>query len=62
VTVPASLREKMNIEEGSVLEVKTHPEGIILKPLPRIRAGKVVGKKKYRKIISQLDQIRRKWR
>ena len=62
VTVPAGLREKMNIGEGSVLEVKEHPEGILLKPLSKIKIGKVVGKKKYKKIIGELDQLRKGWR
>jgi AbrB family looped-hinge helix DNA binding protein len=62
VTVPVDLREKMNIDEGSVLEVKEHPEGILLKPLSKIRTGKVVGKKEYKKIIGELDQLRKRWR
>ena len=62
MTVPAGIRQKMNIDEGSVLEVREHPEGILLKPLPQIRVGKVVGKKRYKKIINELDQLRKGWR
>lgn len=62
MTVPAPIREKMNIDEGSLLEVKEHPEGILLKPLSKIKVGKVVGKRKYKKIISELDHLRKGWR
>ncbi len=62
VTVPAHIREKMHIDEGSLLEVKEHPEGILLKPLSKIKVGKVVGKKRYKKIIGELDQLRKGWR
>lgn len=62
MTVPAHIREKMNIDEGSVLEVKEHPEGILLRPVSKMKIGKVVGKKKYKKIINELDQIRKGWR
>jgi len=62
VTVPAYIREKMNINEGSLLEVREHPEGILLKPLSKIKIGKVVGKKKYKDIISELDRLRKGWR
>lgn len=62
MTVPADIREKMNIEEGSVLEVMEHQEGILLRPLPKIKIGKVVGKKKHKKIIGELDQLRKGWR
>ncbi len=62
MTVPAALREKMNIDEGSVLEVSEHPEGILLKRLSKIKVGKVVGKKEHKRIISELDQLRKRWR
>ncbi len=35
---------------------------ISVKPPSTIKVGKVVGKKKYKKIIAELDQLRRKWR
>lgn len=62
VTVPAHIREKMNIDEGMMLEVREHPEGILLKPLSGIKAGKVVGQKEHDKIIGELDQLRSEWR
>jgi AbrB family looped-hinge helix DNA binding protein len=62
VTVPAHIREKMNIDEGAILEVKEHPEGILLKPLSGIKSGKPVGKKEYEKIIGELDKLRSEWR
>jgi len=49
----------MNIGEGSMLEVKEHQDGILLRPLSKIKVGKVVGNKNYRKIISELDQLRK---
>ena len=62
VTVPAHIREKMNIDEGTMLEVEEHPEGILLKPLSGLKAGKVVGRKEHDKIIDELDQLRSEWR
>lgn len=32
------------IDEGMMLEVKEHPEGMLLKPLPGIKAGRIAGK------------------
>lgn len=62
VTVPASIRKKLKIDEGAILEVEELPEGILLKPLPEIQAGKVVGKDEYEKIIGELDELRSEWR
>ena len=62
VTVPARIRKRMKIDEGAMLEVEELPEGILLKPLSEIRAGKPVGQKEYEKIIAELDQLRSEWR
>jgi hypothetical protein len=52
----------MNISEGTVLEVKEHPDGILLQPLSGIKAGKVIGQREYNKIIGQSDRLRSEWR
>jgi hypothetical protein len=52
----------MNIDEGMMLEVKEHPEGILLKPLSGIKAGRIIGRKEHDKIIDELDQLRSEWR
>jgi AbrB family looped-hinge helix DNA binding protein len=63
VTIPVELRRKFNIQEGSLLEVKEQDNGILLRSLPPIKAGDVVGEKDYNKIIRELDESRRKkWR
>lgn len=48
----------MKIDEGTLLGVEELPEGILLKPLSGIRAGKPVGRKEYDKIIAELDRLR----
>ena len=63
VTVPASIRKKMGIDEGALLGIEELPEGILLKPLSGVKAGKAVGQKEYNKIIEELDQLRNsEWR
>ncbi|HEY8139485.1 MAG TPA: AbrB/MazE/SpoVT family DNA-binding domain-containing protein [Nitrososphaera sp.] len=62
VTVPADIRERMNMEEGSLLEIEERPDGILLKPLSAIKIGKVAGKKEHDKIINELDRLRSEWR
>ena len=62
VTLPAELRRRLKIDEGSLLEVELRPEGILLKPLPPIEGGRVVGEEVYREVIEYLEKLRRKWR
>jgi AbrB family looped-hinge helix DNA binding protein len=62
VTIPLALRSKLGIEEGALLEIKEEEGMIVLKPTPRLEAGKVVGEEEYNQIIRELDQLRRKWR
>jgi AbrB family looped-hinge helix DNA binding protein len=62
VTIPLDLRSKLGIEEGALLEIKEEKGTIVMKPTPRLKAGKVVGEEEYKKIISELDEGRRNWR
>ena len=62
VTIPAELRNKLGITEGTILEVQEHPEGILLRPLPPAVPGEVVGEAEHRKLIEELDKLRRRWR
>jgi AbrB family looped-hinge helix DNA binding protein len=58
VTIPLMLRLKLGIEEGSILEIKEEVGTIMLKPTPRLKAGKPVGEEEYKKIICELDKDR----
>ena len=35
---------------------------IVMKSAPRLEAGKIVGEEEYKRIIRELDELRRKWR
>ncbi len=56
------MRLKLGIEEGAILEITTKLGEIVLKPLPPIEPGKPVGEEEHKKIIEELDALRRKWR
>ncbi len=62
VTIPAELRQRLKIEEGSLLEVREHKEGILLIPSGPLEGGEVVGEDSYRKVLQELDSTRKKWR
>jgi len=62
ITIPVELREKFGLEEGTIIEVKEHPEGILLRPLPPPEPGNVVGEEEYRGLIEELEQTRWRWR
>ncbi len=62
VTIPLEIRSKLEIEEGTLLEIKTEDGEIVLKPVPRLEAGKVVGEKEHKRILEELEELRRNWR
>ncbi len=62
VTIPVELRSKLGIEEGALLEIEEEEGAIVLRPTPRLEAGKVVGEEKHKQIIQELDHLRRDWR
>jgi len=62
VTIPQEMRNKLGIEEGTILDITIQDSTILLKPLPRLEAGEPVGEEEYKKIIAELDELRRRWR
>jgi AbrB family looped-hinge helix DNA binding protein len=62
VTIPADLRRKFNLHDGSVLKVEERDNAILLKPVLSLEAGKVVGKEPYKQILRQLENLRKNWR
>ena len=62
VTIPAELRQRLKIEEGSLLEVEEREDGIMLKPLAPIPGGDVAGEESYWEVLRELESLRKKWR
>ena len=62
VTIPVELRQRLKLEEGSMLDVREHDQGILLKPARPLEGGEVVGAESYKKILQELDSVRKKWR
>lgn len=62
VTIPIEIREKLKIEEGSLLDVRELKNGILLTPAKPLEAGEVVGEVSHKKILQELDNLRKKWR
>ena len=56
------LRSKLGIEEGTLLEVEEDEGKIVMKPAPPLKGGKVVGEEEHKRLIHELDQLRREWR
>jgi AbrB family looped-hinge helix DNA binding protein len=62
VTIPSELRSKLGIHEGAILEVGESDGAIVLKLSPPLKGGEVVGEKRHKQLIEELDQSRREWR
>lgn len=62
VTIPADLREKLGIDEGTTLNAVEHRDGILLQTIAPPEAGKPIGEKEYNSILAELEETRRRWR
>ncbi len=62
VTIPHEMRNKLGIEEGAILEISTEDNKIVLKPLPPLEPGEPVGEEEHKRILAELDELRRRWR
>ncbi len=60
VTIPAPLRKKYNILEGTKMQVTGTPSGLLFKPIPDMNdwAGADAGKYTYQEMTRKLDQLR----
>ncbi len=62
ITIPQELRIEMGIEEGAILDISREDNKIVLKPLPPLEAGEPVGEEEHKRILAELDELRRRWR
>ncbi len=62
VTIPQQLRKQFGIEEGAILEVTTRNDEIVLKPLPPLEPREPIGEEEQKKLLDELDTLRRRWR
>ncbi len=62
VTIPAKLRSKLQIQEGTIVEMLEEANSILIKPLPPAKPGKVIGEAEYKKILKELQETRENWR
>jgi AbrB family looped-hinge helix DNA binding protein len=63
VTIPAKVRRRYEIEEGDLLSVDTkNPSSIVLKVKKLPKPGKPVGSAEQKKILADLEKLRKNWR
>jgi len=62
VTIPSEFREELGLEEGSMVTVQKEKGGLLLRAVPPVPAGDVVGREEYNRLIAELDEFRRNWR
>jgi AbrB family looped-hinge helix DNA binding protein len=62
VTIPAELRAKFNITEGTNMNISEHPEGILLRSILPPEPGPPVGEEVYENMLTELEQTRHNWR
>lgn len=64
VTIPAPLRKKYSIREGTKMQVTDTPSGLLFRPIPDMNdlAGVDAGKYTYEEMVRKLDRLRARWR
>jgi AbrB family looped-hinge helix DNA binding protein len=62
ITIPAALRKEFSIEDGAIMNISKKGDIIVIKPLPPIQAGEPVGEEEFKKMLTELDEFRSRWR
>jgi len=61
ITIPKPLREQLDIRDGDTLIAFVEKEYIVFKKLKLPEGVKPVGEQEYKKIIKELEELRKKW-
>jgi AbrB family looped-hinge helix DNA binding protein len=63
VTIPVKLRRRFEIEEGDLLSIDAKDSQTIVMKLRRsLEPGKPVGPEQQKKILKDLEKLRKNWR
>jgi AbrB family looped-hinge helix DNA binding protein len=61
IVIPKKFREKLNIEDGTILEIEETGEGLLLKPYNPIVELKGLGKGVFGKPVEYQKKLRKEW-
>jgi bifunctional DNA-binding transcriptional regulator/antitoxin component of YhaV-PrlF toxin-antitoxin module len=61
VTIPIEFISKLGIEEGTFLEIEEQRGAIVMRPASRLKGRKAVGKRDHKRLIHDLEELRRNW-
>jgi AbrB family looped-hinge helix DNA binding protein len=63
VTIPVKVRRQYEIEEGDLLTVDAKRPGIIIMKIRKtLEPGRPVGPEEQKRILRDLEKLRKKWR
>lgn len=63
VTIPARVRRRYEIEEGDLLTIDTkNPSSIVLRVKKLPEPGRPVGSEEQKRILNDLEKLRKNWR
>jgi len=62
VTIPKSLRDALRIREGDIVEVTLENGRVVLSKPGIPEPGDPVGLDEYRRLLEELEAVRKRWR
>ena len=63
MTLPVKVRRRYKIEEGDLLSIEARDSGTIIMKVKKLpEPGPAVGKEEQKKILSDLEKLRKNWR
>jgi len=62
ITIPKEIRDRLKINVGDYLIVRLVDDKIVIEKPCFPDPGEPVGVEEYRRIISELEEMRRRWR
>ncbi len=62
ITIPKEIRTEFGLQEGAIVEFTKEKDKIVIRPLPPLEPAEPVGEEEQKKLLEELEALRRRWR
>lgn len=60
IPIPQELRTEFGLEDGAVMDIDKKDGLIVITPLPPLEPGEPVGEEEHKRLLKELDELRRR--
>jgi hypothetical protein len=62
IPIPQELQVEFGLEDGALMDIDKKDGVIVIKPLAPLEPGEPVGEEEHKRLLAELDELRKRWR